>query len=116
MVTERPPCDALDLPAVDSLVFGGHDIQTGSVVRTAERLHERNAIPNRNTLDAVSGDLVAIDDRIKTGRPRTAGKQSQTSRMSRSATNRFRFGKSLTVSAQIALLSVTRKTSTAWSS
>ena len=53
MVTERAPCTDLDLPGIDSLVFGGHDIQDGSVVETAERLAERNGIPDRATLDAV---------------------------------------------------------------
>ena len=74
MVTERAPCDALALPPVDSLVFGGHDIQTGSVAETAERLHERNGIPGRETLDAVRDDLGDIDDRIETGTARNCGR------------------------------------------
>jgi myo-inositol-1-phosphate synthase len=74
MVTERAPCDALDLPAVESLVFGGHDIQTGSVVERAERLSERNGVPDRDTLDAVRDDLGAIDDRIETGTARNCGR------------------------------------------
>jgi myo-inositol-1-phosphate synthase len=74
MVTERAPLTALDLPAVESLVFGGHDIQAGSVVETAERLHERNGVPDRDTLDAVRDDLDAIDDRIVTGTARNCGR------------------------------------------
>jgi myo-inositol-1-phosphate synthase len=73
MVTERPPVADLDLPGVESLVFGGHDIQAGSVVETAERLHERNGVPDRDTLDAVRDDLDAIDDRIVTGTARNCG-------------------------------------------
>ncbi len=73
MVTERAPCTALDLPSVDSLVFGGHDIQTGSVVETAERLHERNGVPDRDTLDTVRNDLEAIDEYIETGTARNCG-------------------------------------------
>jgi myo-inositol-1-phosphate synthase len=74
MVTEREPCTALDLPPVDSLVFGGHDIQTGSVVETAERLSERNGVPDRDTLDALGDDLEAIDGRIETGTARNCGR------------------------------------------
>ena len=74
MVTERPPLTNLDLPAVESLVFGGHDVQAGSVVETAERLHEHNGVPGRNTLDAVREDLAAIDDRIVTGTARNCGR------------------------------------------
>jgi myo-inositol-1-phosphate synthase len=73
MVTERAPCDALDLPEIDSLVFGGHDIQTGSVGETAERLGERNGVPDRDVLDAVREDLDAIDGRIATGTARNCG-------------------------------------------
>ena len=53
LVTERAPCDALDLPGIEELVFGGHDIQEGSVVETAAGLHERNGVPDR---DALEGD------------------------------------------------------------
>lgn len=74
MVTERTPCTVLDLPAVDSLVFGGHDIQTGSVVETAERLHEQNGVPDRETLDAVRDDIETIDERIETGTARNCGR------------------------------------------
>src|SRR5699024_10915152 len=73
MVTERAPCDSLDLPSIDSLVFGGHDIRTGSVVETADGLHERNGVPGRDALDAVRDDLAAIDDRIETGTARNCG-------------------------------------------
>src|SRR5699024_5072655 len=73
MVTERAPCTNLDLPEIDSLVFGGHDVQNGSVVETAERLVERNSIPDRATLDAVRDDLDTIDERIETGTARNCG-------------------------------------------
>lgn len=55
MVTARPPLSALDLPEVEDLVFGGHDIRTGSVVASAERLCERNGVPDREVLNAVRG-------------------------------------------------------------
>jgi myo-inositol-1-phosphate synthase len=73
MVTERAPCDALDLVPTNSLVFGGHDIQTERVVATAKRLSERNGVPDRDTLDAVRDDLDEIDERIETGTARNCG-------------------------------------------
>jgi myo-inositol-1-phosphate synthase len=73
MVTERAPCNGLDLPSVNSLVFGGHDVQTGSIIDTAERLSERNGIPDRATLDAVREELDEIDERIETGTARNCG-------------------------------------------
>ena len=74
MVTARPPLTALDLPPVENLVFGGHDIRTGSVAASAERLCERNSVPDRETFDAVRGDLDAIDDRIETGTALNCGR------------------------------------------
>ena len=73
LVTERAPCTALDLPEIDSLVFGGHDIQARSVVETAEQLVERNGIPDPATLAAVRDDLAEIDERIETGTARNCG-------------------------------------------
>ena len=73
MVTELAPCTALDLPSIGSLVFGGHDVQSGSIVETAERLGERNGVPNHATLDAVREDLAEIDGRIETGTARNCG-------------------------------------------
>ena len=67
MVTARERLAALDLPAVEDLVFGGHDIQTTSLVERADRQRERNGIPDRDTLEAVRPDLEAIDERIVTG-------------------------------------------------
>jgi myo-inositol-1-phosphate synthase len=73
MVTECAPCTALDLPSMDALVFGGHDIQAGSLLRSAEQLCERNGVPDRDTLDALGDDLDEIDDRIETGTARNCG-------------------------------------------
>jgi myo-inositol-1-phosphate synthase len=67
MVTERDPVASLDLPAVEDLVFGGHDLQSGSLVERARRQRARNGVPDRDTLEAVEADLEAIDDRIETG-------------------------------------------------
>ncbi|ELY66715.1 inositol-3-phosphate synthase [Natrinema versiforme] len=67
MVTEREPVSSLDLPPVDGLVFGGHDIAPESLVAQAERQRDRNGVPDAETLAAVRGDLAEIDDRIEVG-------------------------------------------------
>lgn len=74
MVTARPPFTDLDLPAIGSLVFGGHDIRTGSVVGSAERLSERNGVPDHGTLTAVREDLEAVDEWIETGTALNCGR------------------------------------------
>ncbi len=73
MVTERPPVTALDLPAVDGLVFGGHDVRSDPVVDRVEAQHERNGVPDRETLEAVRDDLAEVDERIETGTARNCG-------------------------------------------
>ncbi|WP_049921169.1 inositol-3-phosphate synthase [Halopiger djelfimassiliensis] len=67
MVTERDPVSQLALPPVEGFVFGGHDITTESLVDRAERQHERNGVPDGETLAAVRDDLAAIDERIEVG-------------------------------------------------
>lgn len=73
MVTARPPLADLELPAVDSLVFGGHDIQECSIERTARRLSERGP-PDDAVVDAVADDLRRVDDRVRTGTARNCGR------------------------------------------
>ncbi|WP_226022068.1 inositol-3-phosphate synthase [Halomicrobium salinisoli] len=73
MVTAREPTASLDLPAVEGLVFGGHDVAAESLVDRAERLQERNGIPDRETLAAVREDLAAVDERIEMGTAVNAG-------------------------------------------
>jgi myo-inositol-1-phosphate synthase len=66
MVTGRGPYADLSLPAVEELVFGGHDITEMSVVETARSLSE-SGVPTPEIVDAVADDLEEIDDRIRTG-------------------------------------------------
>ena len=73
MVTARPPASRLDLPAVENLAFGGHDIRTGSVPEDARRLAEENGMPHRSTVEAVADDLRGIDDHIHVGTVRNCG-------------------------------------------
>jgi myo-inositol-1-phosphate synthase len=67
MVTARDPVASLDLPAVDDLVFAGHDIRTHSIERAAEQAQADAGVPDRDVLDAVREDLQAIDERVRTG-------------------------------------------------
>ncbi|WP_408958420.1 inositol-3-phosphate synthase [Natrinema sp. 74] len=67
MVTEREPVSHLELPPVEGLVFGGHDIESEPLVAQAERQRDRNGVPDGETLAAVRDDLAAIDDRIEVG-------------------------------------------------
>ncbi|SDJ67618.1 myo-inositol-1-phosphate synthase [Halovenus aranensis] len=67
MVTAREPLSALDLPAVEDLVFGGHDIRSQSITETALAASESSGVPPKSTIEAVEDDLDAIDSRIETG-------------------------------------------------
>jgi myo-inositol-1-phosphate synthase len=74
MVTAREPVASLDLPAVEELVFAGHDIRSQSIERTAEAASEAGGVPDRETLDAVRADLREIDDRVNTGTAISCGR------------------------------------------
>lgn len=67
MVTAMDPVSRLDLPGVEELVFGGHDVRSGSLVESARRHQERNRVPAPGVLDAVEDDLAGIDERIRPG-------------------------------------------------
>lgn len=67
MVTAREPTASLDLPALDDLVFAGHDIREQSMEETAEAARDAGGVPNRDVLDAVREDLREIDERVNTG-------------------------------------------------
>lgn len=73
MVTAREPMASLDLPAVDDLVFGGHDIREQSIEETVEEANEAGGVPDTKTLDAVREDLREIDERVTMGTARKCG-------------------------------------------
>jgi len=73
MVTAREPMASLDLPSVDDLVFGGHDIREQSIEETVEEANEAGGVPDGETLDAVREDLRAIDERVTMGTARQCG-------------------------------------------
>lgn len=67
MVTARDPVASLDLPAVEDLVFGGHDVRTDSLLDAANALSANGGVPDRATLETVAADLERIDERVRTG-------------------------------------------------
>ncbi|MDJ1434077.1 inositol-3-phosphate synthase [Halostagnicola sp. A-GB9-2] len=74
MVTERDPVTSLDLPDIDQLVFGGHDVRTQSIEQTAQAAHEAGSVPKRETLEAVREDLREIDERVTIGTAQRCGR------------------------------------------
>ncbi|MGA5554245.1 inositol-3-phosphate synthase [Streptomyces lavendulocolor] len=68
MVTETPPFAASGLPALTSLVFGGHDIAACPLPKRAEELTAAGVLPH-GLADAVRGELTAADAEIRPGGP-----------------------------------------------
>ena len=73
MVTARDPVAALDLPAVDGLVFGGHDIRSQRIEETTKEMAGHGGVVAPDTLDAVREDLREIDERVELGTARRCG-------------------------------------------
>ena len=73
MVSEVDPVASLDLPEIDDLVFGGHDIRTQSIEETAEEACRAGGVPDSATLDAVREDLREIDERVTIGTAKRCG-------------------------------------------
>ena len=68
LVTETPPFTAAQLPALSSLVFGGHDTASGPLAKRAEQLAAQGVLPNWLPA-AVHSELTAADDRVRPGGP-----------------------------------------------
>ncbi|MGA4864452.1 inositol-3-phosphate synthase [Streptomyces lavendulocolor] len=68
MVTETPPFAASGLPALTSLVFGGHDTAACPLPKRAEELTAAGVLPH-GLADAVRGELTAADAEIRPGGP-----------------------------------------------
>ncbi|MBJ6623449.1 hypothetical protein [Streptomyces sp. DHE17-7] len=68
MVTETPPFADCGLPALASLVFGGHDTATTPLPKRAEELAAQGVLPPWLPT-AVQGELAAADEHIRPGGP-----------------------------------------------
>jgi myo-inositol-1-phosphate synthase len=64
LVTELPELKALELPAIDDLVFAGCDVRTDSLVDRAWQLHREHHLLEAATIQHVAGDLAEIDGSI----------------------------------------------------
>lgn len=73
LVTAQEPAASLDLPEIDQLVFGGHDIRSQSIEQTAVEAHRSGNVPDSETLETVREDLREVDDRINSGTARRCG-------------------------------------------
>ncbi|MEU0162936.1 inositol-3-phosphate synthase [Streptomyces sp. NPDC006261] len=68
LVTETAAFAGSGLPALSSLVFGGHDTSLAPLPKRAEELAAQGVLPHRLTA-AVQGELAAADARIRPGGP-----------------------------------------------
>jgi myo-inositol-1-phosphate synthase len=68
MVTETMPFAGAGLPALSSLVFGGHDTASCPLPKRAEALTTAGVLPY-GLVDAVHGELAAADAEIRPGGP-----------------------------------------------
>ncbi|MGI5397716.1 inositol-3-phosphate synthase [Streptomyces sp. CA-251251] len=68
LVTETAPFNAAGLPALDSLVFGGHDTASTPLPKRAEHLAAQGVLPHWLPA-AVHAELTAADQRIRPGGP-----------------------------------------------
>ncbi|MEV0090980.1 inositol-3-phosphate synthase [Streptomyces sp. NPDC050738] len=68
MVTETPPFAGAGLPALASLVFGGHDTASCPLPKRAEALAEGGVLPH-GLPSAVRAELAAADEQIRPGGP-----------------------------------------------
>ncbi|MQW74977.1 myo-inositol-1-phosphate synthase [Nocardioides sp. dk4132] len=66
MVTELPELGSEGLPALDSLVFGGHDVVSPSLAKKAEALASGGVLPAA-LVGAVAAELAAIDADVRPG-------------------------------------------------
>lgn len=66
LVTERAPLSAAPLPALDRLVFGGHDVAETTIRKQAEALADDGVIP-ATVLLGVGEALDAADEHVRPG-------------------------------------------------
>jgi myo-inositol-1-phosphate synthase len=68
MVTETTPFASAGLPALSSLVFGGHDTASCPLPKRAEALTAAGVLPH-GLAAAIGGELAAVDAEIRPGGP-----------------------------------------------
>src|SRR6185503_9362715 len=67
LVTETAMLAGMPLAAIGELVFGGHDVREGSLVRSAKEFGDRNGLLTPELRRAVAADLRRADKEIRPG-------------------------------------------------
>jgi myo-inositol-1-phosphate synthase len=67
LVTETPLCAGVPLAPLDSLVFGGWDVRTGSVTASAREFGERNGLLDAALRRGIAADLRRADRAARPG-------------------------------------------------
>lgn len=67
LVTESPPLKGLQLIPIEKMVFGGCDIQKGTILQTAERIAKATGTFDREMLQELKEDLNLIEESISSG-------------------------------------------------
>jgi myo-inositol-1-phosphate synthase len=67
LVTETKLLAGLPLAPLDALVFGGHDVRSGSLVGSAKEFGDRNGLLTSELRRAVAADLKRADKEVRPG-------------------------------------------------
>jgi myo-inositol-1-phosphate synthase len=67
LVTESAPLEGLDLCALESMHFGGHDIRGISMVDAALEVARENGSIGKDSILSIAGDLREIDQNVRRG-------------------------------------------------
>jgi myo-inositol-1-phosphate synthase len=67
LLTTTPPFADLDMPALEDLVFGGHDVRTSTVFESAYEIYRDTGTIDCEKLQVVKPALDAIDPNIRAG-------------------------------------------------
>ncbi len=73
LLTERPELAPLELPALQDLVFGGHDVRRGDLVTAAHDIHRQNGSLGYQLLQELESDLSNISREIRPGTAQGGG-------------------------------------------
>lgn len=74
LTTEGVEFRNLGFAPIEELVFGGHEIRSGSLVDTAREICRQNGSIPRELIDAVEEDLRVVDARIRAGTAWNSGR------------------------------------------
>jgi myo-inositol-1-phosphate synthase len=67
LVTQTPTLAGVPLVPIGDLVFGGHDVREGSLVRSAKEFGDRNGLLTSELRRAITSDLRRADGEIRVG-------------------------------------------------